>query len=124
MVSVEKWKHHFKTLSNEMHPIDSTYVVKGHGRGIGRNGFSKSIMYKLRQPPATSPKIDIVSPVAQTIDQARERIKNEKGNKKSTTRKKTNIRGKVAKKRTTSPNKRKKKTVPKKIKKLEKKKKK
>lgn len=121
MVSVEKWKEHFKRLTSRLHSPDDVYLVNQTGRGLGRNAYPKKVLYKVRSNAPSSPaKVEIVSPVAQNVNQARALIKG--GGIKKTHKGKGSIskkgRGKGKK---SKPNKKKKKKTTKKSNKKKKK---
>ena len=69
MVSVEQWKNHFKQLAHREFPNEDMYIVNQSGRGLGRG---KNV-YKVRKPAAG--QVNIVSPVAQTVNRARALMK-------------------------------------------------
>ena len=78
MVSVEKWKEHFKQMAHREYPNEDMYIVNQRGRGIGRNAYKKTT-YKVRAPKRGA--VNIVSPVAQTVQRARALMKNRKQKK-------------------------------------------
>ena len=98
MVSVDQWEQHFKTMANKAFPHEDMCVVNKGGRGIGRNSFPRTT-YKIRKPTDPTPMVEIVSPVAQTVERAKALIKPIKGGKQKSygSKKKNNRRGKVAK---------------------------
>ena len=93
MVSVEKWKEHFKKMATKSYPKEAMYIVSQSGRGLGRNGLSKTI-YQIRTPSSGSggkPTIEIVSPVSSSLERARALVKTKaiKKKKKSKSSNKT-----------------------------------
>ena len=90
MVSVEKWKNHFKRLAHKAFPNEDMYIISQSGRGLGRNSYKKTL-YQIRTPAGGTggkPTIEIVSPVASQLGRARSLAKTEKtikrkGRKKS-----------------------------------------
>ena len=77
MVSVEKWKEHFKKMATKSFPKEAMYVVSQSGRGLGRNGYNKTI-YQIRTPASGSggkPTIELVSPVSTSLERARALVK-------------------------------------------------
>ncbi len=105
MVSVEKWKSHFKKLAHKAYPHEDMYVVNQTGRGLGRNSYSKT-QYKVRPMKDSSgpnPSVQIVSPVAQAVEQARALVKTEpikrKKAKAGATKSAKHSKGKVSKKK-------------------------
>ena len=114
MVSVEKWKEHFKRLTSRLHSPDDVYLVNQTGRGLGRNSYPKRVLYKVRRQTGVGvgggggsggggTKVEIVSPVAQNINQARALIKGSKNgikkkhSGKGVTKKKKHERGNISK---------------------------
>lgn len=135
MVSVEKWKEHFRRLTNKLHSPDDVYLVNQRGRGIGRNAYPRRVLYKVRSQTGSGrveggSKVEIVSPVAQNINQARALIKESSngikkggGGKRTITRKKqrSGNTSQKKKKNKKGPTKKKKKAPTKKKKKQKKK---
>ncbi len=134
MVSVEQWKSHFKKLAHKAYPSEDMYIVNQTGRGLGRNSYKKTL-YRVRsakEPSGPNPTVQIVSPVAQAVEQARALVKSQPikrpsssagGSSPSKKSKKGGGTGKSQKKKTNNNNKKKKKaTKPKKDKKKKKKK--
>ncbi len=79
MVSVEQWKSHFKKLAHKAYPSDDMYIVNQTGRGLGRNSYKKTV-YRVRSAKESSgpnPTVQIVSPVAQAVEQARALVKSQ-----------------------------------------------
>ena len=65
MVSVEKWKEHFKRLAQRSHPHESMFIVSQSGRGLGRNTNNKKL-YQIRTP-AVSSTIEMVTPMGSSL---------------------------------------------------------
>ena len=65
MVLIEKWKEHFRCLTQKghMHKGD-IFIVNQSGWGLGRNAFPKCTLYKVRKIVGGTTLITIVSPVA------------------------------------------------------------
>ncbi len=79
MVSVEQWKNHFKKLAHKAYPSDDMYIVNQTGRGLGRNSYKKTL-YRVRPSKESSgpnPTVQLVSPVAQAVEQARALVKSQ-----------------------------------------------
>ena len=70
MVSVDQWEQHFKTMANRAFLHEDMYEVNKGGRGIGRNSFPRTT-YKIRKPTGPTPTVEIVSPMAQTVERAK-----------------------------------------------------
>ena len=113
MVSVEKWKSHFKRLAHKAFPHEDMYIVTQSGRGLGRNSYKRTL-YQIRTPAGSSsgkPTVEIVSPIASTLGRAEALTKTIKRKKKKTTSSSTpRSRGrkkssgtKVAKKKKAAP---------------------
>ena len=85
MVSIERWKEQYKCLASQSYPNEDVYIMLQSGRGLGRNAYPKKTLYKIKKPSVNSTKeIQIVSPVAASINRARVQMEKEKsaGNKK------------------------------------------
>ncbi len=90
MVSVERWKEHFKRMAHKSFPHEDMYIVNQVGRGLGRNAY-QTTTYKIRNPAKNTgpnPAVQIVSPVGQDVERAKALI-DEKPIKKKKTKKKT-----------------------------------
>ena len=120
MVSVEKWKSHFKRLAHKAFPHEDMYIVAQSGRGLGRNAYRRTF-YQIRTPAGGSggkPTIEIVSPVASDLGRARALTKSTKSIKRKTrkksasTVKKTGRKKRLVNKKKKQAPKKKKKTVP------------
>lgn len=102
MVSVEQWKAHFKQLAHREFPNEDVYLVNQTGRGLGRNSYNRNV-YKVRKP--SSSQVNIVSPVAQTVNRARALMKKKTIKKRATSKNdsrsvgRSTSRKRVAKKR-------------------------
>ena len=71
MVSIEKWKEHFKHMAQKGHVYeDDIFIVNQSGWGLGRNAYPKHTLYKVRKTIGNTP-VTIVSSVAGNIDRAR-----------------------------------------------------
>lgn len=116
MVSVEKWKDHFKRLAHKSFPHEDMYIVSQSGRGLGRNAYKKTL-YQIRAPKFsnTKPTIEIVSPVASTLQRAKALTKASKGIKsKGKKKSSSSSKGSGGKKKSPKSKAPKKKTGPKK----------
>ena len=104
MVSVEKWKNHFKRLAHKAFPHEDMYIVAQSGRGIGRNAYRRTL-YQICTPTGGSggkPTIEIVSPVASTLGRAKaltKTIKRKKSKKSSSKGKTSGTRKKSSSKK-------------------------
>ena len=116
MVSVEKWKNHFKRFAHKAFPGEDVYIVPQTGRGLGRNAYKKTL-YQIRTPAGNSsskPTIEIVSPVASSVERAKaltKTIKKRRKKKSSSTATKPQGRkkgkGRKKKKKKSGPKKKK-----------------
>ena len=71
MVSIEKWKEHFRCMAQKGHMHeDDIFVVNQSGRGLGRNAYPKHTLYKVRKTIGNTP-VTIVSPVMGNLDRAK-----------------------------------------------------
>ena len=71
MVSIEKWKEHFRRMGSKGHTHeDDIFIVNQSGRGLGRNAYPKCTLYKARKTIGNTP-ITIVSPVVENLDRAK-----------------------------------------------------
>lgn len=118
MVSVEKWKNHFKRLAHKAFPHEDMYIVAQSGRGLGRNSYKRTL-YQIRTASGTGggkPTVEIVSPIASTLGRAKALTKTIKRKKKAkssstgTKRRGSNKSVVVKKKKATPKTKRKKRT--------------
>ena len=76
MVSIERWKEQYKCLASQSYPNEDVYIVPQSGRGLGRNAYPKKTLYKIKKPSVNSTKeIQIVSPVAASVNRARVQMK-------------------------------------------------
>ena len=114
MVSIEKWKEHFKRMAQkgQMHE-DDIFILNQSGHGLGRNAYTKCTLYKVRKTIGNTP-ITIVSSVAGNIDRAKalmqkgggggggEGKRKKKTYKKKKTKAKTVTKKKATKKKTST----------------------
>ena len=71
MVSIEKWKEHFRRMAQKGHTHeDDIFIVNQSGRGLGRNAYPKRTLYKVRKTIGNTP-VTIVSPVVGNLDRAK-----------------------------------------------------
>ena len=71
MVSIEKWKEHFRYMAPRGHVHkDDIFIVNQSGRGLGRNAYPKHTLYKVRRTIGNTP-VTIVSPVVGNLDRAK-----------------------------------------------------
>ena len=73
MASVEQWKTHFNNMAQRETPNEDMYIVNQKGQGLGRNSYNKKTVYKVRKPAPS--QVNIVSPIAQTVNRARALMK-------------------------------------------------
>ena len=67
MVSVDKWKEHFRLQARHLFPkVDRMFVVNQEECGLGR----KHPWYKIRRSSGPNLSLQIVSPVVQSIKRA------------------------------------------------------
>ena len=115
MVSIEKWKEHFRCMVKKGHTHeDDIFIVNLSGRGLGRNAYHKHTLYKVRKTIGNTP-VTIVSPVVGNLDRAKALMEGGGGGgkrKKKTIKKKTMpktvTKKKATKKKTTTTTKKKK----------------
>jgi hypothetical protein len=92
--------NHFRRFSHKLQSPDDVYLVNQTGRGLGRNAYPKSAMYRVRggSTGVSAPsKVEVVSPVAQSVNQAKALISSEKSRKKGTTKSKRVKKGAISK---------------------------
>ena len=71
MVSIEKWKEHFRHMAQKCHMHeDDIYIVNQSGRGLGRNAYPKRTLYRVRKAIGNT-SVTIVSPVVGNLDRAK-----------------------------------------------------
>ena len=71
MVSIEKWKKHFRCMAQKCHAHeDDIFIVNQSGRGLGRNAYPKRTPCKVRKTIGNTP-VTIVSPVVGNLDRAK-----------------------------------------------------
>ena len=114
MVSIEKWKKHFRRMAQKGHMHeDDIFIVNQSGRGLGRNAYPKRTLYKVRKTIRNTP-VTIVSPVVGNLDRAKALMeggggkRKEKNYKKKKTMAKAVTKKKATKKKTTTKTKKKK----------------
>ena len=82
MVSIEKWKEHFKRMAQKGHTHeDDIFIVNQSGRGLGRNAYPKHTLYKVRKTIGNTP-ITIVSLVVGNLDRAKASMEGGGGGKR------------------------------------------
>ena len=117
MVSIEKWKEHFRCMAQKGHTHeDDIFIVNQSGRGLERNAYPKHTLYKVRRTIGNTP-VTIVSPVVGNLDRAKALMegggggggkRKKKNYKKKKTMPKTVTKKKAIKKKTTIKTKKKK----------------
>ena len=112
MVSIEKWKEHFKcmALKGHMHE-DDIFILNQSGCGLGRNSYPKHTLYKVRKTIGNTP-VTIVSSIVGNIDRAKALMqkgggggggkRKKKTYKKKKTKAKTVTKKKATKKKTST----------------------
>ena len=108
MVSVEKWKEHFKKLAQRSLPHEDMYLVSQIGRGVGKRS-----LYQIRPPAGGSsgkPTIELVSPVSSSLERARAIVQS-KSIKKKTKKKSASSKVGTQTATTSKPKKKKKKAT-------------
>ena len=96
MVSIEKWKEHFRHMAQKGHMHeDDIFIVNQSGRDLGRNVYPKYTLYKVRKTIGNTP-VAIVSPVAGNLDRARALMEGGGGKRKKKTYKKRRQRLKLS----------------------------
>ena len=87
MVSVEKWKEHFRRQVHRTFTKEEMYIVNQTGHGLGRNAYSRQAMYKVRHTSGgPNPSVEIVSPIAQFLNRAKYMLKGNGGRTKHKTK--------------------------------------
>ena len=87
MVSVEKWKEHFHRQAHRTFPKEEMYIVNQTGHGLGCNAYSRRAMYKVqRTSGGPNPSVEIVSPIAQSLNRAKYMLKGNRGRTKHKTK--------------------------------------
>ena len=119
MVSIEKWKEHFRRMDQKGHTHeDDIFIVNQSGRGLGRNAYPKHTLYKVRKTIGNT-LVTIVSPVVGNLDRAKALMegggggggggkRKKKNYKKKKTMPKTVTKKKATKKKMTTKTKKKK----------------
>ena len=105
MVSIEKWKEHFKCIVQKGHMHgDDIFILNQSGCGLGRNAYPKHTLYKVRKTIGNTP-VTIVSSVVGNIDRAKALMQKGGGGgkrKKKKTKAKTVTKKKATKKKTST----------------------
>ena len=111
MVSIEKWKEHFKCMAQRgLTHEDNILILNQSGCGLGRNAYPKHTLYKVRKTIGNTP-VTIVSSVAGNIDRAKALMqkggggggkRKKKTYKKKKTKAKTVTKKKATKKKTST----------------------
>ena len=71
MVSIEKWKEHFRHMAQKGHMHeDDIFILNQSGRGLERNAYPKHTLYKVRKTIGNTP-VTIVSPVVGNLNRAK-----------------------------------------------------
>ena len=87
MVSIEKWKEHFRCMAQKGHMHeDDIFIVNQSGWGLGRNAYPKWTLYKVRKTIGNTP-VKKVSPVVGNLDRARTLMEGGRKRKKKTYKK-------------------------------------
>ena len=71
MVSVEKWKEHFPRQVHHTFTKEEMYIVNQTGCRLGRNAYSRHAMYKVQCTSGPNPSVEIVAPIAQSLNRAK-----------------------------------------------------
>ena len=100
MVSLEKWKEHFKRMAQKGHMHEEDiFIVNQSGWGLGRNSFPKRTLYKVRKSMGGTTPVTIVSPVAGNLDRAKALMQEGGGKRKKRTYKTKKARAKSVSKK-------------------------
>ena len=86
MVGVEKWKEHFCRQAHRTFPKEKMHIVNQTGHGLGRNAYSRQAMYKVRCTSGPNCSVEIVSPIAQSLNRAKYMLKGNGGRTKHKTK--------------------------------------
>ena len=87
MVSVEKWKEHFCRQAHRTFPKEEMYIVNQTGCGLGRNAYPRQAMYKVQHTSGgPNPSVEIVSPIAKSLNRAKYMLKGNGGRTKHKTK--------------------------------------
>ena len=82
MVSIEKWKEHFRHMGQKGHTHeDDIFVLNQSGRGLGRNAYPKHTLYKVRKTIGNTP-VTIVSPAVGNLDRTKALMEGRGGGKR------------------------------------------
>ena len=103
--NIDKWTNHYKAMSEGKIPFEDMYVLNQKGRGLGNRNRSK-IIYKIQKDRNSTISPQLVSPVAQGINQAESMMKKKKRSIKRLKKRKTVQCKKVLKRKTTKAKKR------------------
>ena len=110
MVSIEKWKEHFKRMAQKGHMHeDDIFILNQSGSGLGRNAYPIRTLYKVRKTIGNTP-VTIVSSIMGNIDRAKALMqkgggggkRKKKTYKKKKTKAKTVTKKKATKKKTST----------------------
>ena len=71
MVSIEKWKEHFRCMAQKGHMHEDILIVNQPGCGLGRNAYPKCTLYLVRKTIGGNTPTTIDLPVAGNLDRAR-----------------------------------------------------
>ena len=97
--NVDKWVNHYKSMAEGKIPFEDMYILNQKGRGLGNKNKSQVICKIQKGNTPTIFSAQLVSPVAQGINQAESMVKKKKAVIK---RKKTTKRcqsGKITKRK-------------------------
>ena len=103
MVSIEKWKEHFKCMAQKGHMHEEDiFIVNQSGHSLGRNSFPKCTLYKVKKTMGGTTSVTIVSPVAGNLDRAKALMQEGGGKRKKRTYKTKKTRAKSVSKKKAS----------------------
>lgn len=78
MTNLQQWKNHFESMAKGNLPLDEIYVLSQKGRGIGNMKHGK-IMYGINNRGQIGSGTTTVSPVEQSLKQAKSLLKSDYG---------------------------------------------
>ena len=88
--NVDRWTNHYESMAKGKIPFEDMYVLNQKGRGLGNHKRSR-IIYKIHKSnSSTVSSPQIVSPVAQGINQAESMVKQRKKRIKTKPKRKKN----------------------------------
>ena len=109
--SVNKWKEHFQAMAKGKVPLDDMYILKHKQRGRGLSNGRGRIVYKVNQSGGDKTLPQVISPIAQGLDQAKSKVRKALPNKRRSSKnrrqsssrpRKRKVKSKAPKRKSTS----------------------